>query len=327
MTPRVVGARLRSLGRFRRAGLGRVQPDQEQRVRLSQLGLGHRQIRRRPISARTSTRRRRSCCNRARSIAPQAESPSTWYTDRKRLGVTSSLQYHPGDRFKIDVDLLYGRLWDHRDDYALASAGTNALTGDIVSGGQVIQSAVIDGNTLRAASYTGIDQRSEHHIVENHTDFYQGVANMSWKVTDRLTFTALGGYEESDFRQPVFDKVFMEAKNMAFSFDDRPTIPVNTYGIDLTNPEQLGSPAPRHAGECDHQQICERQARCGLSGDRHPDLQDRRRVQALHQQRLSVQQQGVPQRPRGRGHPERPETGDRAGFAAALYRRQCGRRV
>jgi TonB-dependent receptor len=171
-------------------------------------------------------------------FAPQAESPSTWYTDRKRLGLTSSLQYHPGDAFKIDVDLLYGRLWDFRDDYAIASAGTNALTGSPIGGTQVIQTAVIDGtNTLRAASYTGIDQRSEHHIVKNHTDFYQGVANASWDVSDRLKVSALGGYEESDFRQPEFDKVFMEAKNMAFSFDTRPTIPVNTYGVDLTNPD------------------------------------------------------------------------------------------
>jgi iron complex outermembrane receptor protein len=169
-------------------------------------------------------------------FAPQAESPSTWYTDRKRLGLTSSLQYHPGTAFKLDVDMLYGRLWDHRDDYAIATAGTNALTGSPIGGTQIIQSAVIDGNTLRAASYTGVDQRSEHHIVQNHTNFYQGVANASWQATDRLKFTALGGYEQSDFSQPVFDKVFMEAKNMAFSFDTRPTIPVNTYGVDLTNP-------------------------------------------------------------------------------------------
>jgi iron complex outermembrane receptor protein len=132
--------------------------------------------------------------------------------------------------------MLYGRLWDHRDDYAIATAGTNALTGSPIGGTQIIQSAVIDGNTLRAASYTGVDQRSEHHIVQNHTNFYQGVANASWQATDRLKFTALGGYEQSDFSQPVFDKVFMEAKNMAFSFDTRPTIPVNTYGVDLTNP-------------------------------------------------------------------------------------------
>ena len=168
---------------------------------------------------------------------PQAESPSSWYTDRRRLGVTTSLQYHPGSAFKIDVDFLYGRLWDHRDDYAIASAGSNALTGTSITGGQIIQTAVIDDtNTLRAASFTGIDERSEHHIVENHTDFYQGVANASWKITDRLTLHALGGYEESDFGQPVFDKVFLEAKNMAFSYDTRPIIPVNTYGKDLTDP-------------------------------------------------------------------------------------------
>ncbi|MGK6353872.1 TonB-dependent receptor [Sphingomonas sp. DT-207] len=169
---------------------------------------------------------------------PTAQSPSSWYTNRQRLGVTSSFQYRPGDNFKLDLDLLYGRLWDYRDDYAIASAGSNPLTGATVSGAQVIRSAVIDDtNTLRAASFTGIDQRSEHHIVENHTDFYQAVANLSWKVGERLTINALGGYEESDFAQPVFDKVFMEAKSMAFSYDTRPRIPVNAYGIDLTNPD------------------------------------------------------------------------------------------
>jgi TonB-dependent receptor len=166
-----------------------------------------------------------------------AQSPSSWYTDRKRLGITSALQYHPGDNFKLDVDLLYGRLSDSRDDYALATAGANPLTGTTINGTQVIQSAVIDdSNTLRAASYTGIDLRSEHHIVKNHTDFYQGVANLGWDVTDRLSIHALGGFEESKFAQPVFDKVFMELKNTPFSFDMQPTIPVNTYGKDLTDP-------------------------------------------------------------------------------------------
>lgn len=168
---------------------------------------------------------------------PTAQSPSSWFTDRKRLGITSSLQYHPGSRFKLDIDGLYGRLQDHRDDYAIATAGTNALTGTSITGTQVIQSAVIDKtNTLRAASYTGIDLRSEHHIVKNHTDFYQGVVNASWDVSDRLSFHALGGYEESDFGQPVFDKVFMELKNTPFGYDDRPTVPVNTYGKDITDP-------------------------------------------------------------------------------------------
>ena len=168
-------------------------------------------------------------------FAPQAESPSTWYTDRRRLGVTGALQYH-GDTVKLDLDMLYGHMADRRDDWAIAAAGSNALTGTPVGGTQVIQSAVIDGNTLEAASYTGIDQRSEHHIVRNHTDFYQAALTGSWQASDRLKFSALGGYEQSRFRQPVFDKVFLESRNHAFSFDNQPAIPVNSYGFDLTDP-------------------------------------------------------------------------------------------
>jgi iron complex outermembrane receptor protein len=167
--------------------------------------------------------------------APTAQSPSSWYNDRKRFGVTGALQYHPSDNFHLDLDGLYGRLTDHRDDYALASAGTNALTGD-VTGTQVIQSAVLQGNSLVAASYTGVDLRSEHHIIQNSTDFYQGTLHGTWKPTDRLTVTGLAGFEQSNFKQPVFDKVFLESKNQAFSFDDRPTVPVNTYGFDVSNP-------------------------------------------------------------------------------------------
>lgn len=176
-------------------------------------------------------------------LVPQAESPSSWWTDRKRLGITSSLQYHPGETFKLDVDLLYGRLQDYRNDYALAAAGTNALTagnGNTINGSQVLESANVVDNTLVSGSYSGVDQRSEHHIVRNHTDFYQAVANASWEATDRLTFTGLAGYEESDFRQPEFDKVFLESKNHDFSFDDTRREPSNSYGFDLTDPNQWG---------------------------------------------------------------------------------------
>lgn len=168
-------------------------------------------------------------------FSPAAQSPSTWYTERKRLGVTGAFQYHPGDRFKLDVDLLYGQLSDHRDDWAIAAGGYNALTGN-VSGRQVIRSAVLQGNSLVAGSFTGIDQRTEHHYVENQTNFYQAVANASWEASDRLRFTALLGYQKSDFAQPVFDKVFLQARNTDFSFDMRPTIPQNRYGFSLTNP-------------------------------------------------------------------------------------------
>jgi len=173
--------------------------------------------------------------NSTRLFAPQAEAPSSWFTDRKRLGITTAFQYHPDDSFHVDLDLLYGRLENNRDDYAIAAGGTNALTGD-VKGTQVIHSAVIDGNSLVAGSYTGVDLRTEHNIQNDTTDFWQGVLSGGWRPTERLTVNFLAGYQESDYSQPRFDKVFLEAMNQSFSFDDRPTIPVNTHGFNINDP-------------------------------------------------------------------------------------------
>jgi iron complex outermembrane receptor protein len=169
--------------------------------------------------------------------APQAETYSTWFTHRKRLGATVALQYDPGQRLKMGLDLLYGRLTNDRNDYALAAAGTNGLTG-AVTGTQVLNSAVIQGDSLVAASYSGVDQRSEFNQMNDSTDFYQAVFNATYQASDRLQIKGLLGYSESDYRLPVFDKVFMESQNHDFSFDDRPAMPVNTYGFNITDPNQ-----------------------------------------------------------------------------------------
>ena len=66
-----------------------------------------------------------------RVVAPMAESYSTWFDHRTRLGVTASLQYEPGTRVKLGADLLYGRLSNDRDEFSLAAAGDNPLTGDV----------------------------------------------------------------------------------------------------------------------------------------------------------------------------------------------------
>ena len=171
----------------------------------------------------------------SRLFAPQAESPSSWYTDRKRLGITTAFQYQPSDNFHVGLDLLYGKLKNNRDDYAIAAGGTNALTGD-VTGTQVIHSAVIQGNSLVAGSYTGVDLRTEHNIQDDSTEFSQAVLSGEWKPMDRLTVDFQGGYQRSLYSQPHFDKVFLEALNQPFSFDMRSKIPTNTYGFDINDP-------------------------------------------------------------------------------------------
>ena len=167
--------------------------------------------------------------------APQADTYSTWYDHRTRLGTTLSLQYEPTDRLKFGFDALYSRLTNQRSDYALAAAGTNALTGN-VSGTQVLQSDVIQNNSLVAATYTGVDMRSEFNTESDRTNFYQTVLHGSDQVTDRFLVKGLVGYSRSDYELPYFDKVFLESKDQGLSFDDRPSMPVNTYGFNPANP-------------------------------------------------------------------------------------------
>jgi iron complex outermembrane receptor protein len=169
--------------------------------------------------------------------APQADTYSTWYDHRTRLGTTLALQYEPTHSLKLGFDALYSRLTNDRSDYALAAAGSNALTGN-VAGTQILQSDVIQGNTLVAANYTGVDMRSEFNTETDHTKFYQTVLHGSDQLTDELLINGMVGYSRSDYELPYFDKVFLESKNQAFGFDDRPAMPVNSYGFNVADPAQ-----------------------------------------------------------------------------------------
>jgi TonB-dependent receptor len=172
-----------------------------------------------------------------RIYAPQADTYSTWYDHRTRLGTTASLQYEPTDTLKFGVDGLYSRLTNDRQDYSLAAGGTNALTGN-VSGTQILQSDVIQGNTLVAAKYSGVDMRSEYNTEQDSTDFFQMVAHGSDQVTDNLLIKGLVGHSRSDYELPYFDKVFLESKGQTIAFDDRTTMPTSTYGFNPADPNQ-----------------------------------------------------------------------------------------
>lgn len=175
-----------------------------------------------------------------RVIAPMAESYSTWFDHRKRLGVTLSLQYEPGDRVKLGADLLYGRLSNDRDEFSLAAAGDNPLTGD-VKGTQRLRAAEIRGDSLVYADYSsGVDLRSEHKRSEDTTVFLQGAINGEIQAGDRLRLRGAVGYSKSDFEGPVFDKIFLQASDKAFAYDLRgdDAAANSTYGFDPADPTQ-----------------------------------------------------------------------------------------
>jgi TonB-dependent receptor len=169
--------------------------------------------------------------------APQAESPSSWYTHRERLGLTGALQWQPSEDLSFGIDALYGRLQNNRDDYALAAAGTNGLTGS-VSGTQLLNSVTIQGNTIVAADWSHVDMRSEYNQENDSTDFYQISGHADWQASDAFSAKAMFGYSRSNYVLPTFDKVFMESQNQSIRFDDRTPNPSNVYGFNTADPNQ-----------------------------------------------------------------------------------------
>jgi len=169
--------------------------------------------------------------------APQAESPSSWYTHRERLGLTGALQWQPASNLSFGIDALYGRLQNNRDDYALAAAGTNGLTGS-VSGTQLLNSVTIQGNTIVAADWSHVDMRSEYNQENDSTDFYQISGHADWQASDAFSAKAMFGYSRSNYVLPTFDKVFLESQNQSIRFDDRTPNPSNVYGFNPADPSQ-----------------------------------------------------------------------------------------
>lgn len=168
-----------------------------------------------------------------RLSAPQAGSYSTWYAERERLGLTASLQWRPNDRVDMSLDVLYGVLSNDRNEYALAPAGVNALTGN-VQGTQILNAVEIRGDSIVYADWSGVDMRNEAKHSEDETRFTQVVWNGRFQATERLRFDALLGFARSEFDGPVFDKVFIQAVGQDFSYDFRNGAPAtNTYGFDL----------------------------------------------------------------------------------------------
>ncbi|WP_246263564.1 TonB-dependent receptor [Caulobacter soli] len=169
--------------------------------------------------------------------APQAQTYSTWFDHRERLGVTAALQYRPSADTSLDVDLLYGRLSNDRNEFSLASAGKNGLTGDVI-GTQRLNSVTIRGDDMVQAAFDGVDLRSEHKHSTDSTVFTQVAVNGRTRLTDDLEISGMVGHSRSDFEGPVFDKVFLQASNKAFSFDLRGPgrDGINTYGFNPADP-------------------------------------------------------------------------------------------
>ncbi|WP_443748574.1 TonB-dependent receptor [Asticcacaulis solisilvae] len=158
---------------------------------------------------------------------------------KERTGLTASFQYKVSDDLELGLDLMAGRLRNNREEYHLDAAAFSATSSTNV---MTINSLKVAGNDIVAGSFGNVYLRSDSHIDRNRTDFTQGLLNARWHATSTLDVTASLGREESNFKNPIQNNIFLRTPStvtMTYDFAQSDRVPVQTYSVDTSNPSSF----------------------------------------------------------------------------------------
>ncbi|MEE4454628.1 TonB-dependent receptor [Novosphingobium resinovorum] len=186
-----------------------------------------------PVNSGGGYRPSEACDAAALSFHPRIPRYGVVEHDRKRLGLTGSVQFEPTDSTKISLDGLFSSFKENRSEQWLeVLARSNERSFDVVnptydSNGNMV-SATLDNAYVRTESY----------LRKSETKFYQIGATWDQDVTDTFRFTVLGGMSQSKNDIPVETTIAYDSKGAdGFSFDySNMKSPVLNYGIDVTDP-------------------------------------------------------------------------------------------
>ena len=153
--------------------------------------------------------------------------------DKKRLGITGSIQFAPSDATKISLDGLYSRFKHQRREQwgeVLLRSNERSIN---------VSDYEIDGdNNMISATLDDAWVRTEHYLRKAKTEFYQVGATWDQDVSDSFRFTLLGGLSKSTASIPlettiVFDD--RDAQDYRYDYSDMER-PLLTFGTSVTNP-------------------------------------------------------------------------------------------
>ncbi|WP_428631885.1 TonB-dependent receptor [Sphingopyxis sp.] len=153
--------------------------------------------------------------------------------DKKRLGVTGSIQFAPTDATKISLDGLYSSFkHQRRERWAEVLLRSNERSINV-------SDYTIDGdNNLISATLDDAWVRTEHYLRKAKTEFYQFGATWDQDVSDSFRFTLLGGMSKSTASIPLETTIVFDDRDAQdYSYDySNMARPVLTFGTSVTNP-------------------------------------------------------------------------------------------
>ena len=153
--------------------------------------------------------------------------------DKKRLGITGSIQFAPSDATKISLDGLYSSFkHQRRERWAEVLLRSNERSINV-------SDYELDGdNNMISATLDDAWVRTEHYLCKAKTEFWQVGATWDQDVSDTFRFTLLGGLSKSTASIPlettiVFDD--RDAQDYRYDYNDMKN-PLLTFGTSVTNP-------------------------------------------------------------------------------------------
>lgn len=153
--------------------------------------------------------------------------------DRERLGLTGTIQWHPTERTQFEVNALFSRFRETRDErWAEVLFRSNERSIDVIN-------PVYDSNNnLIAGTFNDAWVRLENYSRQSQTEFYQVGATLRQEFSDRFRITLIGGFSESDADIPVETTIVFDDRDaQGYSYDYRNMArPVLTFGTSVTDP-------------------------------------------------------------------------------------------
>lgn len=186
-----------------------------------------------PVSSGGSYRPSAACDQASLSFHPRIPRYGVVEHDRRRLGLTGSIQFEPNDKTKFSIDGLYSSFKEDRAEQWLeVLARSNERRFNVVN------PTYDDNGNMVSGTFDNAYVRTESYLRKSETEFWQVGATWDQEISDTFRFTALGGMSQSNADIPVETTFAYDNRNAnGFSYDySDMKSPVLSYATDVTNP-------------------------------------------------------------------------------------------
>lgn len=153
--------------------------------------------------------------------------------DRERLGATGAIEWQPSNRTHLELDGLYSRYHEVREEKWL-----EVLLRSNEKGIALVNPTYDSNNNLITGTFNNAYDRQEHYTQTQNDTFYQFSGTLTQNIGNAFKVNLLGGLSRSVEAVPIATTIMLDNKTaQGFSYDyTNMASPVLSYGTSVTDP-------------------------------------------------------------------------------------------